>query len=50
MQIIQSLGEAMNWLEREISWADKSAELRHLMGRIGVYTSQCIRMGIWRSI
>jgi hypothetical protein len=35
MQIIQSLGEAMNWLEREIGWGVDSAELRHLMGRIG---------------
>lgn len=35
MQIIQSLGEAMNWLERELSWGANPAELRHLMGRIG---------------
>ncbi len=35
MQIIQSLGEAMNWLEREISWGANPSELRHLMGRIG---------------
>ena len=35
MQIIQSLGEAMSWLEREISWGANPAELRHLMGRIG---------------
>lgn len=35
IQIIQSLGEAMNWLEREISWNVKTAELRHLVGRIG---------------
>ncbi len=35
MQIIQSLGDAMNWLEREISWGAEPAELRHLMGRIG---------------
>lgn len=35
MQIIQSLGEAMNWLEREISWGADPKELRHLMGRIG---------------
>jgi len=35
MQIIQSLGEAMNWLEREISWGSNPAELTHLMGRIG---------------
>ena len=35
MQIIQSLGEAMSWLEREISWGANPKELRHLMGRIG---------------
>ncbi|WP_172370425.1 DUF6998 domain-containing protein [Sporosarcina jiandibaonis] len=35
MQIIQSLGEAMSWLEREISWGASPAELTHLMGRIG---------------
>ena len=35
MQIIQSLGEAMSWLEREISWGANPAELTHLMGRIG---------------
>ena len=35
MQIIQSLGEAMNWLEREVNWGVEVAELRHLMGRIG---------------
>jgi hypothetical protein len=35
MQIIQSLGEAMSWLEREMSWGADPAELRHLMGRIG---------------
>ncbi|MBO1913178.1 hypothetical protein [Sporosarcina sp. 6E9] len=35
MQIIQSLGEAMSWLEREISWGKNPAELTHFMGRIG---------------
>lgn len=35
MQIIQSLGEAMNWLEKELSWGADPRELRHLMGRIG---------------
>ena len=35
MQLIQSLGEAMSWLEREISWGVPVAELRHLNGRIG---------------
>lgn len=35
MQIIQSLGEAMNWLERELSWGADPRELRHLIGRMG---------------
>ncbi len=35
MQIIQSLGEAMAWLERELGWGVPVAELRHLNGRIG---------------
>lgn len=35
LQIIQSLGEAMNWLEKELSWGATPAELRYLMGRIG---------------
>lgn len=30
MQIIQSLGEAMSWLERELSWDVPPTELRHL--------------------
>ncbi|WP_018969044.1 DUF6998 domain-containing protein [Rubritalea marina] len=35
IQVIQSLGEAMNWLERELSWGVALAEQRHLVGRIG---------------
>ena len=35
MQLIQSLGEAMAWFEREISWGVPPTELRHLCGRIG---------------
>ncbi len=35
IQIIQSLGEAMNWLEKELAWGVAPAELRHLTGRIG---------------
>ena len=35
MQIIQSLGDAMSWLERELAWGVPVAELRHLNGRIG---------------
>ena len=35
MQIIQSLGEAMTWFERELNWGVPATELRHLCGRIG---------------
>ena len=35
MQIIQSLGEAMTWFERELQWGVPGTELRHLSGRIG---------------
>ncbi|WP_205761985.1 DUF6998 domain-containing protein [Longimicrobium terrae] len=35
MQLIQSLGEAMAWFEREINWDVPATELRHLCGRIG---------------
>jgi hypothetical protein len=35
MQQIQSLGEALAWLEREIGWGVKPAVLGHLCGRIG---------------
>jgi len=40
MQIIQSLGEAMSWFERELVWGVPPTELRHLSGRIGeLYTA-----------
>jgi hypothetical protein len=35
MQLIQSLGEAMSWFERELNWGVPPTELRHLCGRIG---------------
>jgi hypothetical protein len=35
MQIIQSLGEAMSWFEKELQWGVPPTELRHLSGRIG---------------
>ena len=35
MQLIQSLGEAMSWFERELGWGVPPTELRHLCGRIG---------------
>jgi len=45
MQIIQSLGEAMNWFERELSWDVPPTELRHLCGRIGELYAALITNG-----
>jgi hypothetical protein len=45
MQIIQSLGEAMAWFEREISWGVPPTELRHLCGRIGELYAALITNG-----
>ncbi|MEQ5837583.1 hypothetical protein [Marinobacter sp. NFXS9] len=40
MQLIQSLGDAMAWFERELNWGVPPTELRHLCGRIGeLYTA-----------
>ncbi|MBD0412946.1 DUF6998 domain-containing protein [Pseudoalteromonas distincta] len=45
MQIIQSLSEAMSWLERELSWDVPATELRHLTGRIGELYAALITNG-----
>lgn len=45
MQIIQSLGEAMSWFERELQWGVPPTELRHLTGRIGELYSALITNG-----
>ena len=45
MQIIQSLGEAMAWFERELSWDVPPTELRHLCGRIGELYAALITNG-----
>jgi hypothetical protein len=45
MQIIQSLGEAMAWFEREINWGVSPTELRHLCGRIGELYAALITNG-----
>jgi len=45
MQIIQSLGEAMSWFERELQWGVAPTELRHLSGRIGELYSALITNG-----
>jgi hypothetical protein len=45
MQLIQSLGEAMSWLERELQWGVAPTELRHLCGRIGELYAALITNG-----
>ncbi|WP_441295114.1 DUF6998 domain-containing protein [Pseudoalteromonas distincta] len=45
MPVIQSLGEAMSWLERELSWDVPATELRHLTGRIGELYAALITNG-----
>jgi hypothetical protein len=45
MQIIQSLGEAMSWFERELQWRVPPTELRHLSGRIGELYAALISNG-----
>lgn len=45
MQIIQSLGEAMAWFERELQWGVPPTELRHLCGRIGELYAALIKNG-----
>jgi len=37
--IIKSLGESIEWFEKELSWGMPIAELRHLTGRIGNFSS-----------
>ena len=45
MQLIQSLGEAMSWFERELSWEVKPTSLVHLCGRIGELYAALITNG-----
>lgn len=45
MQLIQSLGEAMAWFDRERSWGVEPTELRHLCGRIGELYAALISNG-----
>ncbi len=45
MQVIQSLGEAMSWFERELGWGVPPTELRHLSGRIGELYAALITNG-----
>lgn len=39
-EIIQSLGEALTWFQKELAWGVHPGELKHLTGRIGeLYTA-----------
>lgn len=45
VQIIQSLGEALAWFEKELAWGVDPVELRHLTGRIGELYAAMITRG-----
>jgi len=45
VQIIKSLGEALSWLERELSWGVQPSSLSHLTGRIGELYAAMITRG-----
>lgn len=45
VQIIQSLGEALSWFEKEVSWGVSPGELNHLTGRIGELYAAMITRG-----
>lgn len=45
VQVIQSLGEALSWYERELDWGVSPGELRHLTGRIGELYAAMITRG-----
>lgn len=45
IQIIQALGDAMSWFERELGWGVPPTELRHLNGRIGELYAALITNG-----
>ena len=45
VQINRSLGEALTWFQKELSWGVPAAELRHLTGRIGELYAAMITRG-----
>jgi len=45
IQIIQSLGKALEWFEQERNWGVKPQELNHLTGRIGELYAAMITRG-----
>jgi hypothetical protein len=45
VQIIQSLGEALAWVEKELSWGVNLQDLAHLTGRVGELYAAMITRG-----
>ena len=45
VQIIRSLGEALSWFERELSWGVSPSSLPHLTGRIGELYAAMVTRG-----
>jgi hypothetical protein len=45
VQVIQSLGEALSWYEKELNWGVAPGELNHLTGRIGELYAAMITRG-----
>lgn len=45
VQIIQSLGKALEWYQQELEWGVAPAELNHLTGRIGELYAAMITRG-----
>ncbi|UES53249.1 hypothetical protein GFK88_17025 [Roseibium aggregatum] len=44
-QIIRSLGQALEWFEKEIAWGVSPGELNHLTGRIGELYAAMVTRG-----
>ena len=44
-QIIRSLGQALEWFEKEVSWGVAPGELNHLTGRIGELYAAMVTRG-----
>ncbi|TWI90602.1 hypothetical protein IQ03_04954, partial [Gemmobacter caeni] len=44
-QIIRSLGQALEWFEKEIGWGVSPGELNHLTGRIGELYAAMVTRG-----
>lgn len=45
IQVIRSLGQALDWFEKEIEWGVPPGELNHLTGRIGELYAAMVTRG-----